>query len=109
MDYSTIVKKQNDFFNRNETKSIPFRVAQLKRLKAVLQQEEANLYTAIYADFKKSEADTYATELSFIYDELDLAIKNDFVPIIKRLTELEKTPTATATATQKSAFDVSPP
>ena len=60
MDYSTIVKKQNDFFNRNETKSIPFRVAQLKRLKAVLQQEEANLYTAIYADFKKSEADTYA-------------------------------------------------
>ena len=75
MDYSTIVKKQNDFFNRNETKSIPFRVAQLKRLKAVLQQEEANLYTAIYADFKKSEADTYATELSFIYDELDLAIK----------------------------------
>ena len=75
MDYSTIVKKQNDFFNRNETKSIPFRVAQLKRLKAVLQQEEANLYRAIYADFKKSEADTYATELSFIYDELDLAIK----------------------------------
>ncbi|MBP8111189.1 MAG: hypothetical protein KAY00_02475, partial [Agitococcus sp.] len=36
-------------------------------------------------------------------------VKNDFVPIIKRLTELEKTPTATATATQKSAFDVSPP
>ena len=68
MDYSTIVKKQNDFFNRNETKSIPFRLAQLKRLKALLQQEEANLYRAIYDDFKKSQADTYATELSFIYD-----------------------------------------
>ncbi len=75
MDYSTIVRAQHEFFNRNETKSIAFRVAQLKKLRALIQQEEANMNKAIYADFKKSEADNYATELSFIYDELDLAIK----------------------------------
>ena len=75
MDYSNIVKKQNDFFNTNQTKNIPFRIEQLKKLKATHSREEASFYDAIYSDFKKSPADTYATELSFIYDEIDLAIK----------------------------------
>lgn len=75
MNYAELVKKQNEFFNANHTKSISFRIEQLKKLKAIIQREESSLYKAIYTDFKKSESDTYATELSFIYDEIDLAIK----------------------------------
>jgi aldehyde dehydrogenase (NAD+) len=75
MNYAELVKKQNEFFNANHTKSISFRIGQLKKLKAIIEREEPRMHEAIYSDFKKSIADNYATELSFIYDELDLAIK----------------------------------
>lgn len=75
MNYTDTIQKQYDFFNTNQTKSIPFRIGQLKKLKEIITREESSFYDAIYADFKKSKADTYSTELSFVYDEIDLAIK----------------------------------
>ena len=75
MDYAELVKRQHEFFNEDQTKSISFRTTQLKKLKDLVMREESALYAAIYSDFKKSEADTYSTELSFVYDEIDLAIK----------------------------------
>jgi len=76
MNYTDIIQKQYDFFNSNQTKSISFRIGQLKKLKEIITSEESSFYDAIYSDFKKSKADTYSTELSFVYDEIDLAIKN---------------------------------
>ena len=71
-----IVSQQHTYFNTNSTKSIEFRKEQLKKLKGLLQTNEAQLYKAIYADFKKSEFETYATELALVYHEIDTAIKN---------------------------------
>ncbi|MBT7481452.1 MAG: aldehyde dehydrogenase family protein, partial [Flavobacteriales bacterium] len=48
----------------------------LKKLKLILKENEDKLYTAIYTDFKKSEFETYLTELSLIYNELNDAIRN---------------------------------
>jgi aldehyde dehydrogenase (NAD+) len=75
-DYSGIVKRQRDFFNTEATKSIIFRITQLKKFQSLLNENEKILYEAIYADFKKSEFDTYASELSQIYDHLRLTLKN---------------------------------
>jgi len=75
-NYSTLVKSQLDFFNSNETKKIDFRINQLKKLKKVLKQNEELMDEAIYKDFKKSSFENYATELSLIYHEINLAIKN---------------------------------
>ncbi len=75
MDYAKIVKAQADYFKSNATKNIDFRIEQLKKLKSILRKEESLLYKAIYDDFKKSEFDTYASELSFVYREIDEAIK----------------------------------
>ena len=61
MDYSAIVKKQKDFFNTNQTRDTGFRIKQLKKLKALIKDNELLLYKAIYQDFKKSEFDTYST------------------------------------------------
>jgi aldehyde dehydrogenase (NAD+) len=47
----------------------------LKTIKKVLLENESLLYKAIYDDFGKSEFETYATELSLIYHELNLFIK----------------------------------
>lgn len=71
-----IINKQRDFFNSNKTKDIGFRKTQLKKLYAILKSNEQLLDEAIYADFKKSSFENYTTELSLIYHEIKLAIKN---------------------------------
>ncbi len=74
MSYQEIIDKQRSFFNSNATKDISFRIQELKRLKSVLKKNESLLYDAIYKDFKKSEFETYVTELSLIYHDIDLAL-----------------------------------
>ena len=76
MNIESIIEKQRIFFNSNSTKSIDFRLEQLKKLKNVLQQNETVLFQAIYTDFKKSEFETYTTELLLLYNEIDKAVKN---------------------------------
>ena len=76
MEYiAQIVSRQRAFFNTNKTKSISFRKEQLLKLKSVLQENEKAIYITIYDDFKKSEFDTYATELALVYHEIDTALK----------------------------------
>ena len=76
MDILKIVNQQKTFFNSNATKDVNFRIETLKKLKHILKENEDKLYTAIYSDFKKSEFETYLTEISLIYNELNESIKN---------------------------------
>ena len=76
MNIQNIIQLQKEFFNSNTTKEINFRIETLKKLKLILKKNEDKLYTAIYADFKKSKFETYLTELSLIYNELNDTIKN---------------------------------
>jgi len=76
MDISKIVNQQKSFFNSNSTKEVNLRIETLKKLKLILKENEDKLYTAIYDDFKKSKFETYLTELSLIYNELNDAIRN---------------------------------
>lgn len=70
-----IVKVQRDFFTSHKTKSIHYRKEQLKRFKKILKENEQELYEAIQKDFGKSVYETYETELSIIYHEINLALK----------------------------------
>ncbi len=76
MDIFKIINQQKAFFNSNSTKEVNFRIETLKKLKHILKENEDKLYTAIYSDFKKSEFETYLTEISLIYNELNESIKN---------------------------------
>ena len=76
MDIPKIVNQQKSFFNSNSTKEVTLRIETLKKLKLILKENEEKFYTAIYTDFKKSEFETYLTELSLIYNELNDAIRN---------------------------------
>ena len=76
MDIPRIVNNQKSFFNSNSTKEVNFRIETLKKLKYILKENEDKLYTAIYADFKKSAFETYIAELALIYNELNDAIRN---------------------------------
>ena len=76
MDIFKIINQQQAFFNSNATKEVNFRIETLKKLKRILKENEDKLYAAIYSDFKKSEFETYLTEVSLIYNELNDAIRN---------------------------------
>lgn len=75
MEIATIVQRQKDFFNTNQTKDVSFRIEQLKKIKKVVRENEELLFDAIYSDFKKSKFDTYLSEFSLFYDEINLSIK----------------------------------
>jgi len=70
-----IILSQRNYFNSNSTKSIDYRKEKLRKLKSILQENETAIYKAIYSDFKKSEFDTYASELALVYHEIDTALK----------------------------------
>lgn len=76
MNFHQIVNNQKAFFSEGKTKDITFRKKQLKKLKEVLKTNEDFLYASIADDFSKSKFDTYTTELSFLYAEIDYFIKN---------------------------------
>jgi len=75
MKASEIVRKQRTFFQLHKTKSIQFRIEQLKKFKKILKDNESKLYEAIDKDFGKSVYETYETELSIIYHEINLALR----------------------------------
>lgn len=75
-DIKSTVDHQRKFFESNITLDISYRIKLLKRIKILLQKNESKLYDAIYLDFKKSEIETYMTELGSIYHEIDRACRN---------------------------------
>ncbi len=94
MTPQNILANQKEFYLSNQTKSVKFRIKQLKILKSALQENEKYFYEAIYEDFSKSSFETYATELSLIYSELNLAIKKlkKWTKPIKKSTNLANLP-----------------
>ena len=76
MKYTEILQSQKIFFNSHKTKDLNFRKTQLKKLKNLIKKHENQLYEAIYKDFGKSEFETFGTEISFIYKDIDYYLKN---------------------------------
>ncbi len=71
---NTVFQNQKAFFNSNTTKSIGYRKKQLQQLKKILKENEPFLFEAIYLDFKKATFETYTTELSLLYSEIETSI-----------------------------------
>ncbi len=88
MKIATIIEQQKSFFNTNQTKDIDFRISQLVKLKQLLKDNEQAIYSALYRDLAKSEFESYLTELSILYSELDFFIKK-----IKKFSKPQKVKT----------------
>ncbi len=71
-----LIEKQRNFYDANNTKSLEFRIKQLKKFKQLLIENESLLEQAIYSDFKKSAFDNYTNELVFLYHDIEEAINN---------------------------------
>lgn len=88
MEYAEILQNQKDFYHSQITKSLNFRKEQLLKLKKLIKDHEQLLFEAIYRDFQKSEFETYGTELSFIYKDIEYYVKN-----LKSLSKPKTVPT----------------
>lgn len=76
MDAAKLLERQKTYFRSGATKSVEFRIHQLKTLKKLLTEHEEELFEAIYADFKKPELETYATELGILHNEISYALRH---------------------------------
>ncbi|MDN5212814.1 aldehyde dehydrogenase [Fulvivirgaceae bacterium BMA12] len=75
-DVQQLVEDQRKYFNSNTTRSVEFRLEQLKKFRNLIKTHEDDLHEAIYKDFGKSKYDNQLTEIFPLYEELDIAIKN---------------------------------
>ena len=64
MKIQELYSKQQEFFNSNKTKNTSFRIEQLKKFRKILEENESELYTAIFEDFGKSEFETFKDKKS---------------------------------------------
>ena len=98
MIFQQIHKEQQEFFHSQKTKSIKYRKMQLELLRDVIKKREKEFYTAIDKDFGKSEFDTYTTEISFLYNDIEFYLKN-----LNRLAQPKRVKTNLANQLGKSS------
>lgn len=71
-----ILKEQREYFQKQETKGINFRIKQLNNLKKAIKDNEKLIIQALYKDLHKSEFEAYATEIGYLYDSIGYFTKN---------------------------------
>ncbi|MEQ8524088.1 aldehyde dehydrogenase [Gracilimonas sp.] len=75
MDGKELLERQRTYFKSGATKSVEFRIHQLKTLKKLLKEHEDEFNQAVYKDFKKPELEMYATELGILHNEISYVLK----------------------------------
>ena len=70
------LRGQRSFFEAGETRSLGFRRAQLKALKANLIAAEAEIYAALEADLGKCKTEAYMSEIALAIGDIDYALKH---------------------------------
>ena len=73
---NNIVQKQREYFLSNETKSIDFRLKQLKKLKHAVEKYSDDIYDALWKDLHKCKEEAFITEISIVLNEINNHIKN---------------------------------
>jgi aldehyde dehydrogenase (NAD+) len=76
MNYSELLRQQREFFQTGKTRSIDFRLAQLKILKQAIVEYEIAINEALQADLHKPVVEIYLTEITVVKKEIDYAIKH---------------------------------
>ncbi len=75
-DVAEVLKLHNEYFDSQETKSLDFRIEQLKKLRAGIEKYESRISAALKIDLGKSEFESYTTEIGFLYNSIEEAVIN---------------------------------
>ncbi|WP_298535761.1 aldehyde dehydrogenase [uncultured Algibacter sp.] len=71
-----IIENQRTFFKSQQTKNIAHRLKLLKALKLEIESQEQAILDALKKDLKKSEFESYISEVGLVLSELNLVLKN---------------------------------
>lgn len=74
-DFVNIVECQREYFNTDATKSIDFRIHQLKKLKKLIRKYEDQILEALKQDLGRDPYEGYVTELMLLINEINYFIK----------------------------------
>lgn len=70
-----VIEKQRQFYATGQTKSIDYRVQQLKKLKQQVRRYEEELLEGLEKDLGKHRTESFMTEIGLVYRHLDEMIK----------------------------------
>lgn len=73
---STVLQKQERFYHSGKTRDVEFRLEQLSKLRAAIQEYETRILDALAADMKKPQFEAYVSEVGFIYQEINYVLKH---------------------------------
>ena len=83
-----IVAAQRGFFADGQTKEPAFRIAALQKLKSLVRKHENALMDALEEDLRKSQFESYITEIGHVYKEIEWHLRH-----LKRLSRTRRMPT----------------
>ena len=75
-DISQTVADMRRYYNSGETRSVSFRIEQLRKLKSMIRTHEDEIIQALYNDLKKPPFESYASEIGIMYVEIEHAIRH---------------------------------
>ncbi|MCX6129938.1 MAG: aldehyde dehydrogenase [Proteobacteria bacterium] len=71
-----LIKKQDEYFKSEATRSYEFRMDQLQRLKNAIYRHEKAIIEALHRDLRKNETESFLSEVGFIYTEISDCMKH---------------------------------
>ncbi|MBW2637424.1 MAG: aldehyde dehydrogenase [Deltaproteobacteria bacterium] len=71
-----LLQRQREYFESGITQNVSWRIQKLRALKWCLLLEKEQVFDALKSDLCKSKFEAFATELSFVIQELDHTIRN---------------------------------
>lgn len=69
-------RKQLEFFRSGRTRDVDFRMDQLRKLREVLERNEARIYDALKSDLRKPSFEAYGGELGITLEEIRHTLGN---------------------------------
>lgn len=84
-----VLTPQREFFLSGKTKSIDYRIEQLRKLRDLIIENENAIYEALNADFRKSGFETYLSENGYMIMEI-----NEFIKKLKKWARPKRLPSS---------------
>jgi aldehyde dehydrogenase (NAD+) len=76
IEFENLANRQRDFFFNRGPKEPAFRIQQLKALKKAIEKNEQQILDALKRDLNKPETEAYASEISPVLREIEVALKS---------------------------------
>jgi aldehyde dehydrogenase (NAD+) len=73
--FLSISAQQKAYFLSGATRNVDQRIEKLKALKESILRHEKDIFDALNSDLRKPAFESYASEIGFLYDEINFALK----------------------------------